>query len=217
MDIFGYEYQGVKNINFLLILYLTDLIEVWKRDNMRHIKLLWKLFAVFFKVGSFTFGGGLAMLPLIQKEVVERQKWIDEEEIIDIFAVAQSTPGVIAVNAATFIGKKVGGVGGAAAATMGVVLPAFASIILVMTLLISLRGNVYVEKVFSGIKAASAALILLAAIKLGKSAIKDKSGYIIAAAAFLVIVVFNINAAWAVIFGGAAGFVLYLAGRRKSS
>jgi chromate transporter len=173
------------------------------------------LFWVFFKIGSFTFGGGLAMLPLIQKEVVDNRKWVKEEEILDIFAVSQSMPGVIAVNTSIFIGKNTAGLGGAIAAALGVVLPAFFSIIIVLLLLSGLKDNVYVSKVFSGIKAASAALILLAAVKLGKSAIKGKSGYIIAIISFLMIVVFNISAAWAIVFGGVAGYASYFYNRRK--
>lgn len=183
---------------------------------MGKFKLLLQLFWVFFKIGTFTFGGGLAMLPLIQKEVVDNRKWIKEDEIVDIFAVSQSMPGVIAVNTSIFVGKNTAGIGGAIIATFGVVLPAFVSIILVLLLLSGLEGNKYAEKVMSGIKAASAALILMAAIKLGESAVKGKAGYIIAAAAFLIIVLFNISAAWAIIFGGAAGYASYLYGRRKT-
>ncbi len=182
---------------------------------MQKIKLLFKLFQIFFKIGSFTFGGGLAMLPLIQKEVVVKYKWVDEDEIVDIFAMSQSVPGVIAVNTAIFIGNKKAGVFGAIAAVLGVVLPAFISILLVISVLSSFRGNVYVEKAFTGIRAASAALILLAGIQLGKSSIKGKQGYIIMLVSLLAIVIFNINALWAIVFGGGAGFVLYLFNRRK--
>lgn len=150
------------------------------------------------------------MLPLIQKEVVDNKKWITEEEIIDVFAIAQAVPGVIAVNTAVFIGKKTGGLAGSIAAVFGTVLPAFLSIIIILVLLTGLRTNKYVDKVFSGIRAASAALILLSAIKLGKSAVKGKTGWIIAAAAFLMIAVFNLSAVWAILTGGAAGYVLYL-------
>lgn len=174
------------------------------------LKALWQLFWAFFKIGSFTFGGGLAMLPLIQKEVVDKQKWTDEEEILEIFALSQSLPGVISINTSIFVGNRVAGIFGAIAAIAGTALPAFISIILVLVLLMQFKDNIYVEKVFSGIKAASAALILLAAVKLGKSAVKGKTGLVIAAASFLAIVLFNVSAAWAVILGGLAGFILYL-------
>ncbi|MCX7709271.1 MAG: chromate transporter [Clostridia bacterium] len=177
---------------------------------MKKIKVLWDLFMIFLKIGGFTFGGGLAMLPLIQREVVDNRSWVAEEEIIDIFAISQSVPGVIAINTSIFVGNKVAGKSGAVAAAFGVILPAFVSIILVVTLLIGLQGNIYVEKVFAGIRAASAGLILLAAIKLGRNAVKGRLGYFIAIAAFLAITIWNIHAAWAIVFGGVAGYGLYL-------
>ena len=181
---------------------------------MKKFKSLLELFFIFFKIGSFTFGGGLAMLPLIQNEVVDKRKWVSEEEILDVFAVSQSVPGVIAINSAIFIGNRTFGIAGAVFAALGVILPAFISILLIITLLFSLRENIYVQRIFSGIKAASAALILLAAVKLGKSAIKGKSGYVIAAVSFCFIVVFNIHAAWSVVFGGVAGYLTYLYDKR---
>jgi chromate transporter len=182
---------------------------------MKKVKMLFKLFWIFFKIGSFTFGGGLAMLPLIQKEVVDNQKWVSEEDILDIFAISQSVPGVIAINSAFFIGNRVLGFGGAVAAALGVILPAFISILLVISILKGLRSNVYVEKVFGGIRAASAALILLSAVKLSKTAIEGKLGYIIAIVSFAAIVFFDIHAMWIVIFGGLVGYAVLLYNRRK--
>lgn len=175
-----------------------------------------KLFQVFFKVGTFTFGGGYAMLPLIQKEVVEKLNWVKEEEIVDVFAISQSVPGVISLNSAIFIGKKVGGAPGAIAAAAGVVLPAFLSILLILLVLMRFKNNVYIEKAFAGIRAASAALILLSAIKLGRSILNDKTGWIIAGLSFVAIILLNINAAWAIIAGGIIGYVVYRWQRRKN-
>lgn len=170
---------------------------------------LWELFWAFLKIGSFTFGGGLAMLPLIRKEVVENRKWLGDEEMVDILAISQSVPGVIAINSAIFVGHRVRGIGGAVAAAIGVTLPAFLSIILILLVLTNLKRNPYVDKAFTGIRAASAALILLSGIKLGQSILKERSGYVIAGVSFLAIVILNISAVWAVIFGGLAGFILY--------
>ena len=150
------------------------------------------------------------MLPLIQREVVDKRSWVKESEILDIFAISQSAPGVIAINSAIFIGKRVAGLKGAVAAALGVILPSFISIILVITILMGFQGNKVVEKVFTGIKAASAALILLAAVKLGKTAIKGKFGFFIALLSFGMIVIFDIHAMWAVVLGGAAGLAAYL-------
>lgn len=182
---------------------------------MKNLKKLLKIFWIFFKVGTFTFGGGLTMLPLIEKEVVDNQKWIEEEEILDVFAICQSVPGVIAINSAIFVGNKVKGVSGAIAAALGVILPAFIAIILILVALTGIRNNIYVEKVFRGIAAASTALIFLSAVKLGKGALKSKWQYIVAAVSFLIIIIFNINAAWAVVLGGAAGYIIYIFGRRR--
>ena len=98
---------------------------------MKHsLKDLWKIFAAFFKIGAFTFGGGLAMIPLIQKEAVEKQKWITDDDILEIIAIAESTPGPIAINSATFVGYRAAGILGSACATLGVVLPSFVLILL---------------------------------------------------------------------------------------
>lgn len=183
---------------------------------MKKFKVLLKLFWIFFKIGSFTFGGGLAMLPLIQKEVVNNQGWVNEDEILDIFAICQAVPGVIAINSAIFIGNEVAGIGGAIAAAMGVILPAFFSIILVLTALIGLKDNIYVEKGFAGIRAASTALILLSAIKLGKGVLKTKNGYIIGFVSLIMIVIINISAAWVIVLGGFVGYAGYLLKRRRN-
>jgi chromate transporter len=121
------------------------------------------------------------------------------------------------VNSAIFIGKRVCGIAGAVSAALGVVLPAFLSILLVIAILKGLAGNKYVEKVFAGIKAASAGLILLAALKLGKSSVKGKMGWIIAVVSFAAIVFLDIHAAWVIIFGGICGFAAYLLEKRRSS
>jgi chromate transporter len=182
----------------------------------RNFKVLIELFWVFFKVGSFTFGGGYAMMPLIQKEVAEERRWVSETEVVDIFAIAQSVPGVIAINSSIFIGNKVAGVAGAIMAALGMILPAFVSIILILLVLTGIQGNRYVEKVFAGIRAASAALILLAAVKIGKSVLKKRRHYLIALLCLLGIVLLNINAVWAVVFGGAVGWIGYRLGKREA-
>ncbi|HYH05356.1 MAG TPA: chromate transporter [Bacillota bacterium] len=167
------------------------------------------LFWAFLKVGTFTFGGGYAMLPLIHKEVVEHKKWVAEAEIVDILAIAQSAPGVIAVNSAVFVGKRVGGIVGALAAAAGVILPAFLAIILILIFLGGVQTHPVTEKVMAGIRAASAALILLAALSIGQSVLKQRSSYLVATVVFLAIIIFDINAAWAIVFGGIIGYLGY--------
>jgi chromate transporter len=184
---------------------------------MSSYKRVWQLFISFLKAGSFTFGGGLAMLPLIRKEVVDKRGWMKDDEMLDAFAIGQSMPGAIAVNVSVFVGRKVAGYAGAIAAAFGVVLPAFVSIIIVLLILTGLRDNPYVDKVFTGIKAASAALILLSVIKLGKSAITDKHGWVIAVASFIAVAVLNLHAVWVVLFAGLYGYFRYLYNRRKGN
>jgi len=175
-------------------------------DALKFDKLK-KLFLIFFKIGAFTFGGGYAMLPLIQKEVVDNQKWMKEEEILDVFAIAQSVPGVIAINSAIFIGKRVAGTAGAISAALGVILPSFLIILVLASLLIKYRDNEILDKIFTGIRASSAALILLAAVKMAKKAVTNKWGIAIAVIAFLLIVIFDIHALWAVIIGASYGII----------
>mgnify|MGYP000655249856 CR=1 FL=1 len=117
------------------------------------------LFVSFLKIGAFTFGGGYAMIPLIQKEAADRHKWMTDEEIMEIVAIAESTPGPIAVNAATFTGYHAAGVPGAVLATIGVVMPAFLVIAAVSSALTLVSGNQWVKWAFSGVRAGVLALI----------------------------------------------------------
>lgn len=139
----------------------------------------WKLFTTFSKIGAFTFGGGYAMLPLIQKEIVEKQKWATEEDIMDYFAVAQCTPGVIAVNTATFIGYHQRGIIGAIAATLGVVTPSICIILVIASILTSFSDIPIVQHALNGIRIAVCILILQAILKLWKSSVKDMFGIIV--------------------------------------
>jgi len=178
---------------------------------------LFKIFMVFFRIGAFTIGGGYAMIPLIEKEVVDKNKWVTEEEIVDVFAIAQSAPGAIAINSSVFIGYKIEGFKGAVAALLGIISPSFFIILLIAIALQGFKDNIYVKKAFWGIRAGVSALVLLSVIKLSKSAIKDTLGIIIAAASFLVIVVFDIHSILAIVSGCIIGLVVYgLLGYKRS-
>ena len=137
------------------------------------MKTCLKLFAVFAKIGVMTFGGGYAMLPILQREVVERYKWATEEELMDYFAIGQCTPGIIAVNTATFIGQKIKGVFGGIMATLGVVFPLLAGIIEAFSHI------VWVQHAFGGIRICVCVLILNAVMKLFKKAAIDKISLLI--------------------------------------
>lgn len=149
------------------------------------------------------------MLPLIEREVVDNQKWVTEKEIVDVFAISQSIPGVIAINTSIFIGYKVGGLVGAVVAALGVILPSFLIILVIAFLLFNIQDNIYVQKAFTGVRAGVVGLIGLAALKLGKAAIKDKLGVILAVIAFIAIVIFDIDAILIIVFGGIVGFIAY--------
>ncbi len=126
------------------------------------LKKLWALFCAFFKIGAFTFGGGYAMIPLIQKETVEKKKWITDEDILEIIAIAESTPGPIAINSATFVGYRTAGFWGAFCATLGVVLPSFAVILVISFLLREFQQLKVVQYAFRGIRTGVLALLMKA-------------------------------------------------------
>lgn len=156
------------------------------------MKEIFKLYITFFKIGIMTFGGGYAMLPMIQKEIVDKHGWATEEEVMDYYAIGQCTPGVIAVNTATFIGYFKKGLAGSVMATLGVVTPSIL-IITVIAAFIQEYSNVSaVQYAFSGITAAVAVLIINAVIKLWKVGVKDSFGMIIFAAALMAEVVFDV-------------------------
>lgn len=130
----------------------------------------WELFLVFFKIGAFTFGGGYAMLPLIQNAVVDKKKWLGDKEFIDMLAIAQSMPGPIALNTAIFVGNKHLGVKGSIFSSLGVILPSFISILLLVMVFTQYRENAIVESVFKGIRPAVVALIFAPLLRMGKNA-----------------------------------------------
>ncbi len=129
-----------------------------------------RLFATFFKIGAFTLGGGYAMIPLVQREVVDNHAWIGEEEFLDLIALAQSAPGIIAVNTAVFVGYKVNGWRGVISSVLGATLPSFLIILLIAMFFTRFRENPHVEAVFKGIRPAVVALIAAPLYKMAKSA-----------------------------------------------
>lgn len=133
------------------------------------LKRTLNLFLTFFRIGAFTFGGGYAMVGLIHREMVEKKKWIDDQEMLDVIAIAESTPGVIALNTATYVGAKVAGVMGAFVSSIAVMLPSIIIISLISLAIEEFGNNKYVKWAFLGIRSAVAALILNAAIKLSKN------------------------------------------------
>ena len=158
------------------------------------IKDLVTLFWTFFKIGAFTFGGGYAMIPLIRREAVEKHKWISDDDVLEVIAVAESTPGPIAINAATFVGVRVGGALGAMCATLGVVLPSFLIISVIAVFLKEFSHIKAIEYAFKGIRIGVLALILGALISMIKSALKSVFAAVLAVFAFVLVAILDFSA-----------------------
>ena len=171
------------------------------------MKELFDLFWTFCKIGALTFGGGYAMLPLIQREIVENKKWSTEKEILDYYAVGQCTPGVIAVNTATFIGYKLKGIIGGIVATLGVIFPSIVIILIIATFLQNFADLAIVQSAFAGIRVAVVALIITTVVKLIKSSIKDYLGVIIAIIAFVISAFIGLSPGYVVIAAALTGFI----------
>ncbi len=180
------------------------------------MKRAWELFLVFFKIGAFTFGGGYAMIPLIQKETVETKGWITDEDILEIVAIAESTPGPIAINSATFVGYKVCGVLGSFLATLGVVLPSFTVILIISYVLRGLQNFKAVQYAFNGIRAGVLALIIKALWSMYKQCPKGVISYIVMAAAFIITAFFDVNVLFVIIGCAVFGLVSSLIISRRA-
>ena len=166
------------------------------------------LFLVFAKIGGFTFGGGYAMLPVIQREIVSKRNWATNDEILNYYAVGQCTPGVIAVNTSTFIGYKLKGIPGAIVATVGMVTLPFIIITLIAMFLSNFAHIEAVKYAFSGIRIAVCALVLNTVIKMWKEAVKDKAGIVICILAFALVAFSGISPVFAIIAAALAGIFL---------
>ena len=169
-----------------------------------------QLFWTFFKVGAFTFGGGYAMLPILQRELLEKKQWITEEDLAGYYAVGQTTPGIIAVNTATFVGYHRSGVGGAIAATLGLILPGVMIIILLARLIVGFSDWPQVRHAMAGIKVAVSVLILEALLKLRKSALTSWPAGLIFLAVFAAnLFLPQVSPAILVLLAGGSGALLF--------
>ena len=148
------------------------------------MKKLWELYVTFLRVGGLTFGGGMAMLPMLKKEVIEKKGWTNEEELLDIYAIGQCTPGIIAVNTSTYIGYEQAGIIGAVCGTLGMVTPSLIIITLIATILNRFIAEPIVVHALSGIRVAVCAMMLNTVISLARAGIKDKLGVLLFLAGF---------------------------------
>ena len=177
--------------------------------------MLLKLFTTFFKIGLFTFGGGFAMIPLIQREVIEKHKWIDEQDFLEMLVLAQSTPGPIAVNTAVFVGYKTRGVVGAIATTLGTVLPSFIVILLLALFFAEVRDNRYVDAAFRAMRPAVVALIVAPLMGL----LRGMKWYLMSVAAAVAVLVwwFGISPVYFIAVGVVVGVILAVVNGRKGA
>lgn len=165
------------------------------------------MFLTFLKIGAFTFGGGYAMIPLIEVEVVDKHHWIEKEEFLDIIVISQTFPGALAINSSTFIGYKIGGIIGAILALIGVVLPSFFIILIVAHFFLHFRNNPIVDLVFKGISAAVPMLILVAITSLSKSISKNIANLFIVIITVIAISVLDIHPVLIILLSGMYGAV----------
>jgi len=182
-----------------------------KRDK----GILLSLFVTFFKIGAFTFGGGYAMIPIISHEIVEKKHWLSDDDILEIIAVAESTPGPIAINSATFVGYKIAGFWGAFFSTFAVVLPSFVIISLISLILKEFYNLAAVRYAFFGIRAAVLALLLRALWLMYSKCPKKIFSHIILAIAFIISAFFDINLIYVIIICATLGIIFSLSGRDK--
>lgn len=176
---------------------------------MTRRKELWEFFASFFRIGLFTFGGGLAMLPMIEREVIDRHGWTDRDEILDIYAMAQSVPGVIAANTAVFLGNRLFGFWGAVLGLVGVVLPSIIIITVIAFFFEQLKANPLIAAAFEGIRAAVVGLIAAAAVRVGRRAVKGGFALAMALGALLLSLSGYVNVILIIILAGLAGYLQY--------
>lgn len=179
-----------------------------------------KLFLAFFKIGAFTFGGGYAMIPLIQHEVTEKNEWITDDDMLEIVAISESTPGPIAVNSATFVGYRVCGVLGSVMATLGVVLPSFLIMLCVFFVLNQFQDKPAVQYAFMGIRACVLALVSKALLSMYKKCDKNRVSYTVIAFSVITSVVITklvpINTFYIIFTSAVFGLITYFVLRRRA-
>jgi len=184
-------------------------VQIGKGVSSVNIRFFWELFLSFFKIGAFTFGGGHAMVPLIQKEVVDAKGWIKAEDFIDILALAQTAPGPVAANTSVFVGYKLAGIPGAIWALLGTILPSYMVILVIAIYFVRITDSAVVNAAFSGIRPAVVALIASAALNIGRMALCDLKGVGISILAFIAIAVAGIHPIPVILGSAVLGYVFF--------
>lgn len=181
------------------------------------LRKVWILFSTFFRIGTFTIGGGYAMLPLIEREFVEQRKWVTHEEMVDILAVVQSLPGIIAVNSSIFVGYRAAGILGAVIATIGLLISPIAIITAFAYLYINVQDQEYLQGLFIGVRSGVTALILLAGIRLGRTILTGAFSWSVAAASLVAVWILDIHAGLVILASALAGSIAYAILRARGS
>lgn len=179
------------------------------------MKELFALYWAFFRIGGLTFGGGLTMLPMLKYELVEKNHWVTEDELLNYYAVGQCTPGIIAVNCATFVGYKRKGIPGGIFATLGMVSPSLLIVSILAFFIKQFMGNTYVAHAIEGIKVVICALMLTTVFTMGKKTITDKITVLVCVVGFVLAMFTPVPSILIVIMAGIFGVILYKMGRLK--
>lgn len=174
---------------------------------MCDLKLLGQLYLAFLRIGGLTFGGGLTMLPMLKYELVEKKNWVSEDELLDCYAIGQCTPGIIAVNTATFVGYKKGGVAGGIAATAGMVTPSLVIITLLASFLQSFMDNVWLQHVFMGVRGIVCALMLNTVVNLARKSLTDVFSCVICGVVLVICLLTKIPTILIVVVSAVVGIV----------
>ena len=178
--------------------------------------MLLELFVVFFKLGTFTIGGGIAMLPLLQHSMIDEKKWFTKDEFVDIIAICQSMPGVVAVNMATYVGFKKKGFLGSLVATIGVILPSFLIILMVSKGLAAIGDNRIVNGAMAGLRAAALGLVLVSFLQLGRQVFKSKITIISGLISFILIAFLKVNTAYVILLFLVLGVLSEYVSRKRT-
>lgn len=179
------------------------------------MNIYFEAFKIFFKIGAFTIGGGYAMVPLIEHEIVDKHKWLSREDFVDLLAISQSAPGILAVNIAIFIGYRLRGIRGSIVTALGTVMPSFLIILAIALFFHNYKDNAVVEKIFKGIRPAVVALIAAPTFKMAKSAKITRYNIWIPIVSALLIWLLGFSPIWIIIAAGIGGYLFQLCRKRN--
>ncbi|MDR2150481.1 MAG: chromate transporter [Spirochaetaceae bacterium] len=185
------------------------------KQNIAHLRAYFDLLYTFFKMGCVSFGGGYAMLPILERELIEKKSWTSRAELLDYYAIGQVTPGIIAVNVSTFIGYRRNGIAGGIVATVGFILPSLIIITIIAAFMRSFADEPVVQHACAGIRLAVGVLIVNAVIDVGKNTVKSRLSLIICIAAFVLSLVFKSSPVLLLIAAGLTGFLCARGGKKR--